>query len=133
MLFCYTFLALTPLLWKPNFVLYLMSTYLNPNSSSTQFQLNFDSTLFQPQINLSLNINLNSTSTLTSTLYGCDIKATQSCSVVFRFQRLHDQSCYCHSKPSTYGSATGLLKIFSSKRVAKVVKKEHNYMFHCQS
>ena len=51
------------------------------NSTSTQFQLNFDSTSLQPQpqINLSLNINLNSTSTLTSTQYGCDIKATQSC------------------------------------------------------
>ena len=31
------------------------------------------------QVNLSLNINLNSTSTITSTQYGCDIKATQSC------------------------------------------------------
>ena len=57
------------------------------NSTSTQFQLNFDSTSFQPQpqINLSLNINLNSTSTLTSTQYGCDIKATKSCSHYYHF------------------------------------------------
>ena len=34
----------------------------------------------QPQINLSHNINLNSSLTLTLTQYGCDIKATQSCS-----------------------------------------------------
>ena len=62
-----------------------MLTYLIPNA--TQFQLNFDSTSFQPQpqINLSLNINLNSTSTLTSTQYGCDIKATQSCSIINLF------------------------------------------------
>ena len=51
------------------------------NSTSTQFQLNFDSTSCQPHFNLSLNINLNSNSTLTSTQYGCDIKATQSCDV----------------------------------------------------
>ena len=51
------------------------------NSTSTLFQLNFDSTSLEPQseINLSLNINFNSISTLTSTQYGCDIKATQSC------------------------------------------------------
>ena len=43
------------------------------NSTSTQFQINFDSISYQP------HFNLNSTSTLTSTQYGCDIKATQSC------------------------------------------------------
>ena len=52
------------------------------NSISTKLRLHVISTSFQPQplINLNININLNSTSTLTSTQYGCDIKATQSCS-----------------------------------------------------
>ena len=47
--------------------------------------MNFDSTSLQPQhqTNLSPNINLNSTSTLTSTQYGCDIKATQSCLSIY--------------------------------------------------
>ena len=51
------------------------------NSTSTQFQRNFNSTSShpQPQINLSININLKST----STQYGCDIKATQSCNHLF--------------------------------------------------
>ena len=37
------------------------------------------SSLVPFKLSLSLNINVNSTSTLTSTHYGCDIKATQSC------------------------------------------------------
>ena len=52
------------------------------NSTSTQFQLNFNSTSSQPYFNLSLNINLNSTSILSSTQYGCDIKATQPCYII---------------------------------------------------
>ena len=49
------------------------------NSISTKLPLNLISTLFQPQAQM----NLNSTSTITSTQYGCDIKATQSCSNFF--------------------------------------------------
>ena len=49
-------------------MLLLISSKLPLNLISTSFQLQF-------QINLSLN----STSTITSTQYGCDIKATQSC------------------------------------------------------
>jgi len=63
------------------------------NSTSTLFQLNFDSTSLEPQseINLSLNINFNSISTLTSTQYGCDIKATQSCLDINRQNLLEKQ------------------------------------------
>ena len=56
------------------------------NTPSTQFQLNFDSTSAQPQLNLSSTplqpqpqINLHST----STQYGCEIKANQSCRSYF--------------------------------------------------
>ena len=69
----------------------------SPTPTSTQFQLNFHSTSSQhnikpqPQINLTLNINVNSTSTLTLTQYGCDIKATQSCSDVISS---HLNPCY---------------------------------------
>ena len=52
-----------------------MSTYLNSNS--TQFQLNFHSISSQPYF----NFRFKSTSTITSTQYGCDIKATQSCNI----------------------------------------------------
>ena len=50
-------------------------TQFNLEQISNKLQLRLIST--QPQINLSVNINLNST--LTSTQYGCDIKATPSC------------------------------------------------------
>ena len=68
------FWTITPILRKPNFFLYSVSTYLNPNSTQPQFNLNSIST------NLRLNLMSTSasisTSTLTSTQYGCDIKAT---------------------------------------------------------
>ena len=51
------------------------------NSTSTQFQINFDSISYQP------HFNLNSTSTLTSTQYGFDIKATQSCLTLFCYNK----------------------------------------------
>ena len=87
------FWTITPPLRKPYFFLYSMSTYLNPNSA--QFQLNFDSTSFQPQP----QINLNSNSTLTSTQYGCDIKATQSChhSQQQKQLKMHAKSEICSS------------------------------------
>ena len=47
---------------------------LQLNSTSTQVQLNFDTISSQP--------HFKSTSTITSTQYGCDIKATQSCSYI---------------------------------------------------
>ena len=56
----------------------------NLNSVSTQPkpQLNLSlksaSGSSQPQLNFRLNLSLDSTSTITSTQYGCDIKATQS-------------------------------------------------------
>ena len=52
-------------------------TQLNLNLISTKLPLNLISTSFQPQVQI--NLSLNSTSTITSTQYGCDIKATQSC------------------------------------------------------
>ena len=52
-------------------------TQLNLNSISTKLPLNLIATSFQPQVQI--NLSLNSTSTITSTQYGCDIKATQSC------------------------------------------------------
>ena len=72
---------------KNTFFFNVNLSQLQLNSTSTQVQLNFDSISSQPhfnlrfkfQINLSLNIILNSTSILTSTQYGCDIKATKSC------------------------------------------------------
>ena len=45
------------------------------NSTSTQFHVNFDSTSSQPHFNLSLKSTKASIST--STLYSCDLKATQ--------------------------------------------------------
>ena len=58
---------------------------LQLNSTSTQFQLNFHSISSQPHFNLrfkSISASIsNSTSTITSTQYGCDIKATQSCNI----------------------------------------------------
>ena len=56
------------------------------NTTSTQFQLNFNSTSSQPHFILSLKST--SISTLTSTQYGCDIKATQSCFNFVWFYRL---------------------------------------------
>ena len=55
------------------------------NSTSTQFQLNFEKTSSQPHFNDSLKSTSASisTSTLTSTQYGCDIKAIQSCYLLF--------------------------------------------------
>ena len=53
----------------------LSQPQLNINSISTKLRINLISTLHQPQP----QINLNSTSTLTSTQYGGDIKASQSC------------------------------------------------------
>ena len=52
---------------------------LQLNSISTKLPLNLISTSFQPQVQI--NLSLNSTATITSTQYGCDIKATQSCSL----------------------------------------------------
>ena len=59
---------------------------LNLYSISTKLPLNLISTSFQPQVQI--NLSLNSTSTITSTQYGCDIKATQSC-----FHLLFRQNC----------------------------------------
>ena len=56
-------------------------TQLNLNSISTKLPLNLISTSFQLQVQIYLS--LNSTSTITSTQYGCDTKATQSCSTIF--------------------------------------------------
>ena len=62
---------------------------LQLNSISTKFLLNLISTLFQPQA----QINLNSTTTITSTQYGCDKKATQSCSIyILMFKRMYNES-----------------------------------------
>ena len=62
---------------------------LQLNSISTKLPLNLISTLFQPQA----QINLNSTTTITSTQYGCDIKATQSCSIyILMFKRVYNES-----------------------------------------
>ena len=65
----------------PLFNVNLYQPQLTLNSISTKLQFNLISTSLQlqPKINLSININLNSTLILTSTQYGCDIKATQSC------------------------------------------------------
>ena len=60
---------------KAQFLPLFNSNLSQPQLNSTSTQLNFDSTSQEPKS----QINLNSTSTLTSTQYGCDIKATQSC------------------------------------------------------
>ena len=66
---------------------------LQLNSTSAQFQLNFHSISSQPQIKI--NLSLNSTATITSTQYGCDIKATQSCSIHF-----FSSNDFCQAQPN---------------------------------
>ena len=88
MLFCYISRPKTYLEPKPNSYENIISSFiqcqlistptqLNLSSISTKPPLNLISTSFQPQVQI--NPSLNSTSTITSTQYGCDIKATQSC------------------------------------------------------
>ena len=95
-------LILAQLYFNSSSISTLLQLKFNFNSTSTQPQLNLNhksittsaSTQTQPKVNLnlksnpgssqlqlnfSLNISLSSTSTITSTQYGCDIKATQSC------------------------------------------------------
>ena len=52
---------------------------LQLNSISTKLRLNLMSISFQPQPQINLSLKLTKTSITTSTQYGCDIKATQSC------------------------------------------------------
>ena len=88
------------ILWKPCQRI-STPTQLNLNSISTKLPLNLISTLFQPQA----QINLNSTSTITSTQYGCDIKATQSCFCPILLEFIYDitnrylQKTYFNFKP----------------------------------
>ena len=83
---------------------------LQLNSTLTQFPLplNLISTSFQPQVQI--NLSLKSTSTITSTQYGCDIKATQSCIVKKMWVILNSITWFYVKLKS---SINGLISVFA--------------------
>ena len=79
---------------------------LQLNSTSTQFQLNFDSISSQPHFNLrfkSTSASI-STSTITSAQYGCDIKATQSCYANLSIITIWTRNRYCFHETAIWVS-----------------------------
>ena len=102
-----------------------MSTYLIPNS--TQPQLNFNKTSTKSHLNLSPKLTWASisTSNLTTTQYGCDIKATQSCFLSFHILRFKPILCSidiydCHQFKEQYFSSS-ILKAWTEFPVLKLI------------
>ena len=92
--------------WPKRFKITPKQLYLNSTKTKRQLNLNHKSVSTstqpqpklnlnlksnpgssQPQLNFSFNLTPSSTSTITSTQYGCDIKATQSCYQYFSIKK----------------------------------------------
>ena len=88
-----------------------------------QINLSHDSTLTsnqsRAQLNICLDISSSSTSTITSTLYCCDIKATQSCyKICVGWNTVIQQPSNCHNEHMAQSlDRSSVIKLYPIRRL----------------